>query len=157
MSSTLVPRFEIARRAAPRPWVVVAVVMALLLGFLGWRQVGWRVVHGSASHADSLPASASARTVLDAYLTALVAGDCDAASSFATSTFVVGNGELCGAADVTSAVVQSGPSLAGGGFAVTLRYDHGDASMPPGGTIWFYNLRQDAAGRWQLNGGGSAP
>lgn len=162
MSSTLAPTPPRARPSGHRLRAyLIAAAVVLAVGALVWHEVGWRLVHTSAPHADSLPASASARTVLDGYLTALVAGDCAAAASFAAPSFTHSNGELCGSTHVTSATVDSGMSDGitsdGGRFAAHLRYNHADDSMQPGGTLWFYNLQQGPTGRWQLVSGGTGP
>ncbi len=55
-------------------------------------------------------AGASASAVLDAYLRAVVAGDCGTAHALAAPTFEVGNGDLCGGVDVKNFVVHDPPA-----------------------------------------------
>lgn len=98
--------------------------------------------------------------VLSAYLNALRAGDCSTAMSLTTSTFTVGNGELCGELEVVSYRAPSGPARPEEGevaYSTVLTVRHGDASMPDGDHVWFYVLRQQVDGEWRLVGGGSSP
>lgn len=60
--------------------------------------------------AASLPPSAAPEVVLDAYLRALVAGDCETGRKLATATFVKGNGELCGDTQVSPYRIQPEPA-----------------------------------------------
>jgi hypothetical protein len=102
--------------------------------------------------------------VLVTYLQALRAGDCPTAQSLVTSTFTIGNGELCGALDVVSFRQPSSPPSATHGdgdgevvFSTVLTVRGGDVSMPDGEHVWFYVLRQQDDGEWRLVGGGSGP
>lgn len=106
------------------------------------------------------PDSATPETVLRAYLDAVVAGDCTKAHAFAASTFVFGNGELCGRLQMHSYAIN--PQPAGNPandlvFATTIRVTGGDQSMPDGDHTWFYTLKRQPNGAWRLTGGGSAP
>jgi hypothetical protein len=107
------------------------------------------------------PASAPPEVVLDAYLRALVAGDCDTGRKLATSTFVVGNGELCGATRVSAYQVLLNPARLMSGevvFATTITTTGtADQSIRPGGMIWFYSLDPQPDGSWRIVGGGSGP
>ena len=76
--------------------------------------------------------SAPALVVLQTYLRALVAGDGETAHALATSTFVLGNGELCGADGirVTSWEILN-PYSNDADFAVNLTIDGGNEVMHP--------------------------
>jgi hypothetical protein len=98
--------------------------------------------------------------VLGAYLTALRAGDCDTARALTMSTFVVGNGELCGALHVSAFSSLTGPATPDDRevvFATTLTTNGDGASIPAGDITWFYALDQQPSGAWRLAGGGSGP
>jgi len=106
------------------------------------------------------PAGASASVVLDAYLHALVAGDCTSAHALAAPTFKTGNGELCGDVTVSSFSVSGDPATPGRDevvyASVLTTGGSRDGSISRGRTTWFYDLkRQDGA--WKLVGGGSGP
>jgi ketosteroid isomerase-like protein len=105
-------------------------------------------------------AGADARTVLSVYLKALKAGDCQTARQLTTSTFSVGNGELCGALKVLSYTEPGQAALPGNGeaiFPVELTVTGGDGSLRQGENTWFYDLKQQPDGQWRLVGGGSGP
>ena len=109
----------------------------------------------------SLPsAGASASTVLDTYLRALVASDCTTAHALATSTFAPGNGELCGDVKVSSFSVSGDPATPGPDevtYATVLTTDgSSDGTIARGKTTWFYDLKRHN-GAWKLIGGGSGP
>ena len=103
---------------------------------------------------DAAPAE-----VLDAYLRALKTGDCKTAHALATSTFTLGNGELCGHLSVKSYTPVGVPATPGNEaiFSTNLITEGGDASMPDGLHTWFYTLIRQAGGAWRLVGGGSGP
>ena len=105
--------------------------------------------------------SAGPEVVLDAYLRALVAGDCETGRALATATFREGNGELCGAVDVTAFRVDGGPlrpSPDEAVFSTTLTTTGSDdGSIKPGETIRFYSLGRQPNGSWRIVGGGSGP
>jgi hypothetical protein len=106
------------------------------------------------------PASAGAEVVLDAYLRALVAGDCADGRKLTTATFVKGNGELCGDTHVSDYKIN--PEPGGGGteqvFATTLATSGtSDGSIHAGTVTWFYQLDQQPDGSWRIAGGGSGP
>lgn len=116
----------------------------------------------SAPHAPAaLPsAGADARTVLSVYLKALKAGDCQSAHQLTTSTFTVGNGELCGALKVLSYTEPGQAALPGTGeaiFPIELTVTGADDSMHDGVNTWFYDLKQQTDGQWRLVSGGSGP
>jgi len=110
---------------------------------------------------DLPPVSAPPDVVLDAYLQALLAGDCATAHTLVTATFIIGNGELCGALTVTAARIDPvGPARPSDHevvFGTTLTTVGGDASMPDGEQTWFYDLQRQPDGAWRLTGGGSGP
>lgn len=115
----------------------------------------------SASSAATLPpASAGPEVVLDAYLRALVAGDCATGRELATAAFVKGNGELCGDTKVSAYEVNPVPAGSGAEkvFATTITTSGtSDGSVHPGAMTWFYDLVQQPDGFWRLAGGGSGP
>ncbi|HEV7195627.1 MAG TPA: hypothetical protein VGN19_06785 [Pedococcus sp.] len=106
------------------------------------------------------PPGASAHQVLSTYLQALQAGDCDTAHALAASTFVVGNGELCGDVDVKTFTV-GGDAQVGDSeitFATQMVTDgSADGSIPAGNLTWFYSLKKQPSGSWRLISGGSGP
>jgi hypothetical protein len=108
-----------------------------------------------------LPGSVGPEVVLDAYLRAVVAGDCNQARKLAVATFVKGNGELCGDVHVTAYKVspdaaRPNPREAVFGTWITTT-GTSDGSIHPGGMTWFFDLVQQSDGSWRLAGGGSGP
>ena len=107
------------------------------------------------------PPSASPRQVVTRYLHALQSGDCDTAHALATSTFVPGNGELCGDVDVKTFKVAADTASTGLGqitFATQMVTNgSGDGSIPPGELTWFYTVKRQSDGSWRLVSGGSGP
>jgi hypothetical protein len=106
------------------------------------------------------PAGSSHREVLDSYLRALVAGDCEAAHALATGSFTVGNGELCDAVVVSDFEPLGQPATPSEDEVIystvlTISGDT-DGSIEPGEQTWFYSLRRTDGG-WRLVGGGSGP
>ncbi len=122
---------------------------------------GLLLVSSSATKSVPLPPDdATAAEVLNVYLQALQAGDCDTAHDLAGDSFVFSNGELCGHLVVTAYSppdVPMRPSAHEVVFATTLTVKHGDASMPDGDHTWFYSLTRQDDGAWRLSGGGSGP
>ncbi len=91
-----------------------------------------------------LPADGStARQVLDVYLRALVAGDCETAGA-------LGDVAWCGA--VTSyAPPKEFRTLNGEiSFETTLVISGGDGSLPDGPNLWTYTLGRGPDGRWRI-------
>jgi hypothetical protein len=121
--------------------------------------VAVEITAACGSRATPPPDSASADVVLDAYLAALVAGDCDAGRTLATSTFTKGNGDLCGAVHVSAYTPPIGPAGTAEElvFSTTLTTSGDDVSVPSGENIWFYALKRQPSGAWRLTGGGSGP
>lgn len=119
------------------------------------------VVSDPAASPGASPATVSPEAVLDAYLAALLAGDCETARTFATETFTVGSGDLCGGATVEDVRIHpTGPARPSEDevvIATTLTITGGDASMPDGEQTWFYVLGRQPDGSWRLTGGGSGP
>jgi hypothetical protein len=60
------------------------------------------VVGCGGSSFTAPPDSASARTVLEAYLQSLAAGDCAGGRVLGTGAFGRGNGDLCGGTSVSA-------------------------------------------------------
>jgi cellulase/cellobiase CelA1 len=107
------------------------------------------------------PPTAAPEVVLDAYLRALVAGDCDTGRKLATATFAKGNGELCGDTHVSAYQINPVPARPNAGevvFSTTVTTTGtADGSILPGAMTWFYSLDQQPDGSWRLVGGGSGP
>jgi hypothetical protein len=107
------------------------------------------------------PASAGADVVLDAYLRALVAGDCADGRRLATAAFARGNGELCGDTRVSDYKVNPAPArpnAAEAVYATTITTSGTpDGSVLPGAMTWFYDLVRQPGGAWRIAGGGSGP
>ena len=107
------------------------------------------------------PDSSRPATVLDAYLHALLSGDCAAGHALGTETFRKGNGELCGETTVILARVNGDPATPSSDevvFASTLvTTGTADGSVPAGEITWFYALGRQPDGSWRLTGGGSGP
>jgi hypothetical protein len=134
-----------ARRGAP----LLALVLGAVLAGCGGKP------------AVSLPPdSAPPEVVLDVYLRALVAGDCETAAKLTFGTFDLGNGELCGYVTVTAFEVDSTPATPTDHevvFATKLTMSGGDGSIRDGTNLWFYQLQRQANGSWRLTGGGTGP
>jgi hypothetical protein len=107
------------------------------------------------------PDSATPAVVLDAYLHALVAGDCNTGRQLATGSFGKGSGELCGDAHVTAYRIDGEPARPSADevvFSTSLITDgSNDGSIQPGEIIWFYSLDRQSNGAWRIVGGGSGP
>lgn len=118
-------------------------------------------VAGCGSGAALPPDSATPDVVLNAYLTALKAGDCGTTHQlFATSNVNVGNGDQCGALHVSAFTPLAGPATPKAGevvFSTELTTSGGDFSMPDGQHTWFYTLDRQPSGAWRITGGGSGP
>lgn len=92
----------------------------------------------------------------------LIAGNCNAGRQLTTGTFVVGNGELCGATQVTSYSISRQPVTPSAATDVTFATNlittgTTDGSIRPGTLTWFYSLKLQADGSWRITGGGSGP
>jgi len=108
------------------------------------------------------PASAGPDAVLNAYLDALVRGDCSAGKALGSVHFIqVGGGELCGSTKVKSYRIDGGapsPFTDEVVYATTLvTSGTDDGSVQPGILTWFYDLKRQPDGAWRLVGGGSGP
>jgi hypothetical protein len=92
------------------------------------------VADPGASVPPPVPADTPPEAVLVASLDALVTGDCAGARAFATDTFVVGNGELCGRLTVHAASIEplppARPSADEAVLSATLIVSGGDGSIP---------------------------
>ena len=111
--------------------------------------------------ADS-PATVSDRpeVVLDAYLKALVAGDCETGRMLVTARFRIGTGELCGVTHVSAYRINAEPARPPEEliFATILTTTGtADGSIQAGALTWFYSLVQQPDGSWRITGGGSGP
>ncbi|MGK2849772.1 MAG: hypothetical protein ACSLFN_02525 [Candidatus Limnocylindrales bacterium] len=129
------------------PGALVALLLAVLLG--------------GCQPAVTIPLGAAPpEVVLDAYLRALVADDCDTGRRLATSTFKAGNGELCGGTDVTAYRIDGRTPPSGDEVVfstVLTTTGDGGQSIRPGEMIWFYSLGRQPDDSWRLIGGGSGP
>lgn len=97
--------------------------------------------------------------VLDAYLNALVEGDCVTARALATPTF--GDGHFCGVAlHMTSFGVDPAPATPRDGelvYSTTITTQGGDETILDGTHTWFYTLIRQEGGAWRIAGGGTGP
>lgn len=107
------------------------------------------------------PDSASAKVVLDTYLRALVAGDCDTGRKLAAGAFLQGSGDICGHTDVKSYGIVGDPAEPSTNervFATTLTTTGtSDGTVPSGKVTWFFTLDRQPNGSWRLIGAGSGP
>lgn len=142
-----------AVRGRYRSWIADrGVTVALLLALSS----------AACAPAVALPLdSAGPEVILDTYLRALVAGDCDTGRKLATDTFRKGNGELCGGTRVTAYridPVPARPSPEEIVFSTNLTTSGSDdGSILPGELGWFYSLDHQPNGSWRVVGGGSGP
>lgn len=88
------------------------------------RQAGFIIVLAAGLVACGTPSfsvppdSAAPSVVLDAYLRALLAGDCGAGKALGTGTFRPSNGDLCGDTQVTAFQVMGDPATPSDGEVV---------------------------------------
>lgn len=118
------------------------------------------LVPGCARAVVLPPGSAGPEAVLDAYLQTLVAGDCETGQRLTLPTFRNGNGELCGAIDVTAYRIERStpPGREEIVFSTTLTTTgDGGRSIDPGDMLWFYSLLRQPDGTWRIAGGGTGP
>jgi hypothetical protein len=98
--------------------------------------------------------------VLNTYLAALQADDCERTRSLITPSFVAGNGDLCGMLDVLAVGPLSEPATPQDGellFSTTLTTSGDGVSIEAGDTLWFYTLVRQPDGSWRIAGGGTGP
>ncbi|HEY8438734.1 MAG TPA: hypothetical protein VIK65_09000 [Candidatus Limnocylindrales bacterium] len=118
-------------------------------------------VGGCAPVVTFPPESAAPAVVLDTYLMALAAGDCQAGRRLALTTFAKGKGELCGETRLISYRVDLVPATFSDREVVFAAHltttGTADRSVPPGEMLWFYDLLRQPNGAWRLAGGGSGP
>lgn len=109
------------------------------------------------------PDSAAPEVVLDTYLRALAAGDCETGRKLGAGMFLAGDdGDLCGQTRVTAYQLAPGepahPNASEDVFAVELTTTGSDdGTIRPGGLAWFYSLDRQPDGTWRITGGGSGP
>jgi hypothetical protein len=130
-----------------RPFSVIGLAILLLAGC-------------GAGQVVLPPDSAAPAVVLDAYLTAIQAGNCDGARALATSDFGDGTRAYCDGMRVTGFDVFSDPSQISEReveFALSLATAGGDETLPDGSHTWFFSLTREAGGAWRVHGGGSGP
>jgi hypothetical protein len=117
---------------------------------------------GACTPSVALPGDAAGpEVVLDTYLRALVAGDCDTGRKLAAGAFARGHGDLCGGAKVTAYRIDPVPARPSPNDAVFHTYlttnGSDDGSILPGDQGWFYSLSRQANGPWRIVGGGTGP
>ncbi len=148
-----------------RSTMVVPVLLGVVLvlaAILGITVVGSQLQHRPVTVP---PVSAGPEVVLDAYLTALTAGDCTAASELVdTGVFQPGRDDLCGVREVRSYEVTSGPTTVGGdgqygigsGVGFVTQLEVAPTDRLPGGTgPWFYQLHYEVGVGWRIVAAGS--
>jgi hypothetical protein len=97
--------------------------------------------------------------VLRAYLEAVRAGDCAAASRFVVAaTFRTGTGELCGAVNLSAYradgdPIRPSPTEVLYGMTLTTGGST-DRSIPAGDFLWTYDLVRQPNGAWRIVGAG---
>ena len=98
--------------------------------------------------------------MLEAYLEALVAGDCTTTRALSTDAGRQGNGDLCGGVRVSAYRIAGEPATPNDHevvFGTTVQTTGGDVSLPDGPHTWFYDLVRQPDGAWRIAGGGSGP
>ena len=114
------------------------------------------VVLAGCSHVFMPADSAPPASVLEAYLTAVVANDCSTAHALETKDF--GAGHDCGMWHITSFGSLVGPATPRDGeevFSTAVTTQGGD--MPDGGHLLFFDLIRQPGGSWRVAGGGTGP
>ena len=101
--------------------------------------------------------SASPDVVLDAYLSALAAGDCSTGARLAVEDGNV----LCGHVDVASYGILGHPSRIGPDRLIyvttLLTAGSDDDRVGPGTATWFFSLDKQSSGAWRVAAVGSGP
>lgn len=120
------------------------------------------LVLGACAPAVTLPPdSASPEVVLDTYLRALVAGDCDTGRKLGADGFGQWSGDLCGQTQVKAYGIFGAPAQPSTNevvFATTLTTTGtSDGTVRSGQITWFFSLDRQPNGSWRLVGGGSGP
>ena len=102
---------------------------------------------------DSVPPA----TVLDDYLTAVVANDCSTARALETKDYREGHD--CGMWHIASFGALVGPATPRDGEVVfdTAVTTHGDDALPDGDHLLFFDLIRQPNGAWRVAGGGTGP
>jgi hypothetical protein len=106
------------------------------------------------------PDSAPPAVVLDAYLTAIQAGNCEGARALATPKFSDGTDSYCRGVRVTgfgALVDPAQPNTSEVEFSLKLKTSGGDQTVPDGWHTWFFSLVRQAGGAWRVDGGGDGP
>jgi len=106
-----------------------------------------------------LPDSATPVGVLDAYLRAVVAGDCGIARRLATGSFSSSGADLCGTTNLADYAIDAPPARITDDeaeFHATLSTMASGATKS-GHLRWVYELRRQSSGAWRLAGGGPEP
>jgi hypothetical protein len=107
------------------------------------------------------PDSAEPLVVLQAWLAAVTAGDCETAHALALPSFKISNGELCGVLKITAIGIIHGPGVLSANHAAyaaeLTTSGSDDGSILPGSLLWFVSIDRQPDGRWRLAGGGTGP
>jgi hypothetical protein len=106
------------------------------------------------------PDSAPPAVVLDAYLTAIQAGNCEGARALATPKFSDGTDSYCRGVRVTgfgALVDPAQPNTSEVEFSLEVKTSGGDQTVPDGWHTWFFSLVRQAGGAWRVDGGGDGP
>jgi hypothetical protein len=118
----------------------------------------------ATSHVSLPPEPASPRTVLLAYLDALVAGDCATARALATSGLVAYPGGIwCDSPRVIGYTAPAPSDQPGGDptaelvYRIEINVVEGDISLPDGWRVWFFDLKHQPDGTWRVSSTGSGP
>lgn len=128
---------------------VAVVLLAALLSTLLTACSGW--------HGPLPPDSAPPEVVLDAYLKALVAGDCATARALGTASF--GDGFLCGG--LVRVVAFEEPTVTeaydtGVAYTVVLTTRGSDVTVPDGAHPWrIAVVREQGDGPWRVGSAGN--
>jgi hypothetical protein len=106
------------------------------------------------------PDSAPPAVVLDAYLTAIQAGNCEGARALATPKFSDGTDSYCRGLRVTGFGALLDPAQLNANaveFSLDLSTSGGDETVPDGWHTWFFSLVRRAGRAWRVDGGGGGP
>jgi hypothetical protein len=133
--------------------VAGALVLIAVLGIAGTGLVPFPTPSGGSF---ALPSASSAPVeVIQAYLEALQAGDCDSVRMLTSP--VSDMVDVCGLTDVTGFSVTNGPIAVDPDrvrFSATLNITGTRTGIPAGEITWIYFLQRDSGGAWRIAGGG---
>lgn len=99
--------------------------------------------------------------VIDAYLRAVEATDCDGAKLYETPVLAAADGGLCGKLEITDFRIDpanTGDPRERSYFTqITTPTGFADGSVEPGLFDWFIFVERQPDGAWLVSGGGSSP